>query len=42
MVLKVSINMKTELTVIFGFTKYHKIFLPNDFNGDIVCNWKIE
>ena len=40
MVLKVSINLKTELTVMFGETKYDKIFLPNDFNGEIVCNWK--
>lgn len=40
--LKDSTNLKAELTEIFGETKYDKIFLSNDFNGEIVCNWKSE
>lgn len=40
--LKDSTNLKAELTAIFGETKYDKIFLSNDFNGEIVCNWKSE
>ena len=41
-VLKDSTNLKAELTAMFGETKYDKIFLSNDFNGEIVCNWKSE
>ncbi|MDE6230530.1 MAG: hypothetical protein K2M37_02805 [Muribaculaceae bacterium] len=40
--LKDSTNLKAELTAMFGETKYDKIFMPNDFNGEIVCNWKSE
>lgn len=40
--LKDSTDLKAELTAIFGETKYDKIFLSNDFNGEIVCNWKSE
>ena len=40
--LRESTNLKAELTAIFGETKYDKIFLSNDFNGEIVCNWKSE
>lgn len=40
--LKDSTNLKAELTAMFGETKYDKIFLSNDFNGEIVCNWKSE
>ena len=40
--LKESTNLKAELTAMFGETKYDKIFLSNDFNGEIVCNWKSE
>lgn len=40
--LKDSTNLKAELTEMFGETKYDKIFLSNDFNGEIVCNWKSE
>lgn len=40
--LKDSSNLKAELRAMFGETKYDKIFLPNDFNGEIVCNWKSE
>lgn len=40
--LKDSTNLKAELTAIFGETKYDKIFHFNDFNGEIVCNWKSE
>ena len=40
--LKDSTNLKAELTAMFGKTKYDKIFLSNDFNGEIVCNWKSE
>ena len=40
--LKDSTNLKAELTAILGETKYDKIFLSNDFNGEIVCNWKSE
>lgn len=40
--LKDSANLKAELNAMFGETKYDKIFLPNDFNGEIVCNWRSE
>ena len=40
--LRESVNLKAELTAIFGETKYDKIFLSNDFNNEIVCNWKSE
>lgn len=40
--LRESVNLKAELTAIFGETKYDKIFLSNDFNGEIVCNWRSE
>ena len=40
--LKDSTNLKAELTAMFGETKYDKIFLPNDFNGELVCNCKSE
>lgn len=40
--LKESTDLKTELTEIFGETKYDKIFLSNEFKGEIVCNWKSE
>ena len=40
--LKDSTNLKAELNAILGETKYDKIFLPNDFNGMIGCNWKSE
>lgn len=35
-------DLKTELTKIFGETKYDKIFLSDEFKGEIVCNWKSE
>lgn len=40
--LRESTNLKAELMAIFGETKYDKIFLSNDFNNEIVCNWKSE
>ena len=40
--LRESVNLKADLTAIFGETKYDKIFLSDDFNGEIVCNWKSE
>ncbi|SHF25727.1 hypothetical protein SAMN05444349_11478 [Bacteroides faecichinchillae] len=40
--LRESTNLKAELTAILGETKYEKIFLHNDFSGEIVCNWKTE
>lgn len=40
--LKESTNLKEELTEIFGETKYDKIFLSDEFKGEIVCNWKSE
>lgn len=40
--LRESVNLKAELTAIFGETKYDKIFISTDFNGEIVCNWKSE
>ena len=40
--LRESTNLKAELTAIFGETKYDKIFLSNDFNNEIVCNWRSE
>ena len=40
--LRESVNLKADLTAIFGETKYDKIFTSDDFNGEIVCNWKSE
>jgi len=40
--LRESVNLKADLTAIFGETKYDKIFISTDFNGEIVCNWKSE
>lgn len=40
--LRESVNLKADLTAIFGETKYDKIFLSDDFNGEIVCNWRSE
>ena len=40
--LKDSTDPKSELTAIFGETKYDKLFLSDEFKGEIVCNWKSE
>lgn len=40
--LKESTHLKEELTEIFGETRYDKIFLYDEFKGEIVCNWKSE
>ena len=40
--LRDSTNLKAELTDIFGESRYDRIFLSNDFSGEIVCNWKSE
>lgn len=40
--LRDSTNLKAELTAIFGESRYDRIFLSNDFSGEIVCNWKSE
>ena len=40
--LKESTHLKEELTEIFGETRYDKIFLSNEFKGEIVCNWNSE
>lgn len=40
--LKDSPNINDELTAIFGTTKYDKIFLKEDFNGQLAYNWKAE
>ena len=40
--LKDSPNINDELTAIFGTTKYDKIFLKEDFNGQLAYNWKSE
>lgn len=37
-----STDPKNELTAIFGETRYDKIFLSDEFRGEIVCNWKSE
>lgn len=40
--LRVSKNLKGDLTQIFGETEWDKVFDINDFNGQLVCNWKNE
>lgn len=40
--LKETADPKSELTAIFGETKYDKLFLSDEFKGEIVCNWKSE